>query len=135
MEQTAQVGLCDGDHDGETRAPQRADEPLTQGMGVRALWRRCEALEPQRADALIKVLRANALPVMEEETVAMLRRDRFTPLLQRPHCCGGRRRLDGEDTPRGVFHAPKHGEEAPGRRDHHTAVPGDDRLGMPILTR
>ena len=60
--------------------PQRADEPLAEGIRLRALGRGFEDPEPQVTNVLVEVLRENAIPVMEEETVAMVRRERFAQL-------------------------------------------------------
>jgi len=40
------------------------------------------------------------------------------------------RHIDVEDAPRRVFHEHKDVKEAKGRRDYHTEVARDDRLGM-----
>ena len=40
VEQHAQVVLSQRDHEIQALPPQRADEPLTQGVGLRTLWRR-----------------------------------------------------------------------------------------------
>ena len=79
---------------------------------------------------LVELRREDAIAIMEEEAIAMVRWDRFAQLLQ---CPGGRgmcRHIDMQDPACRVFHEHKHVEEAKGRRDHDTEVTGHDRLGM-----
>jgi hypothetical protein len=68
--------------------------------------------------------------VMNQETVAVVRRHRVTQLLQRP--LG--RRMSGhggmQDTVRGLFHHDKHIQEAKSGGDHHAEVARDDHLRM-----
>ncbi len=44
--------------------PQRADEPLAEGIGLRSPHRRLEHPQPQVVDALVKLLREDAIAVM-----------------------------------------------------------------------
>ena len=110
--------------------PQRADEPLAERIGLRTLRRRFEHPESQVAYALVELLREDAVAVMDEEAVGMVRWNRFAQLLQRPRGRGMRRHIGMEDAAGGMFHDHKHVEEAKGRRDHDTEVTRHDRLGM-----
>ena len=56
----AQVVLSQGDHEVQALPPQRADEPLAQGIGLRALRRRFEDPQPQMAHALVELLGEDA---------------------------------------------------------------------------
>ena len=56
MKQMPQVVLCEGNHEVETLAPQRADEPFAQSIGLGTLWRRFQDAQTQVAYALIKLL-------------------------------------------------------------------------------
>jgi len=119
-----------GNHAVQALPPERADEPLAERIGLGILGWSSQHLESQVVDTAVELCREDAIPVMEEETVAMVRRDRFAQLLQRPDRRGVRRDIDVEDAPRGVFHHDKHVEQAKGRRDHYTEVTGHDRPRM-----
>jgi hypothetical protein len=71
-------------HKVQTFPPQRADEPLAEGIGLRALRWRFEDSQAQVTNTLVKLRGENAVPVVQEKTVAMMRRDRFAQLLERP---------------------------------------------------
>src|SRR6516165_9693292 len=58
-----------GNHVIHTFPPQRADEPLAERIGLRSPHRRLEHPQPQVADALIKLLREEAIAVMQQESV------------------------------------------------------------------
>ena len=57
--------------------PQRADEPLAEGIGLRRPYRRLEHPQPQVADAWVKLMRKDTIAVMQQESVRMVRGDRF----------------------------------------------------------
>jgi hypothetical protein len=67
---------------------------------------------------------------MDEEAVAMISRDGFAELLERPVGRGMGRHMAVEYAARGVLHHHKDVEKAKGRRDHHTEITRHDRLGM-----
>src|SRR5262249_21685122 len=95
----------------------------------------------QVTDTLVKLRGENAVPVVQEKTVAMVSRNGFTQLLECPGGRGMRGHIHVEDTARGMFHQHKHVEETKGRRDHDAEVAGDDHLrivthkGAPALGR
>jgi hypothetical protein len=121
-----------GQRDHEVRAfpPQRAQEPLTERIGLGTPHRCFEDPETQVPHLLIKLLGEDAVSVMDEEAIAVVNRDGFTQLRQGP-CRGGMRgHIDVEDFSARVFHHHEHKEEAKGGRDHHPEVACDDRLHM-----
>ena len=56
--------------------PQRPQEPLTQGIGLRASHRGFEDPQPQVAHTLVELLGENTVPVMDEKAIGMVGRDR-----------------------------------------------------------
>ena len=127
--------MCgEGNEEVQTLPPQRADEPLAERIGLRCPHWRLEHPQSQVADALVELLRENAVAVMEQKAILMVSRDRFTELLQRPG--GGRVRCDiGMQHAAGrMFHQHKHVEQAKSCGDHHAEVTGDNRLGMYFRT-
>ena len=54
-------------------APERAHQSLTQCVRLRTLRGRFQDLQPQVTYALVESLRKDAIPVMEEEAVTMIR--------------------------------------------------------------
>ena len=76
--------LSHGYQEIEIFSPERPDEALTQGIRLRALWRGFQHCEPQVPDAVVEMGRENTIPIMDKEAVAVIRRDRFTQLLQCP---------------------------------------------------
>src|SRR5215471_5617875 len=130
MEQTPQVVLCQGKHEVQTLAPQCADEPFAEGVGLRSPHRCLEHPQPQVTYAMVKLGRENAVPVMQQKTVAMIGRNRFPELLEGPLRCGMGCNIDMEEAPGRVLHQDKHVEEAKGGRDHHTKVTSDNTLSM-----
>jgi hypothetical protein len=117
-------------HKVHTFPPQRADEPLAEGIGPGTLRWRFEDAQAQVTDMLVKLRGENAVPIMKEETVAMMRRDGFAQLLERPWGRGMCRHIAVEYAARGMFHQDKDVEHAKGGRDHDTEVTRDDRLRM-----
>ena len=63
---------------------QRADEPLADGVGLRALWRCFQDPQPQMAHLLIELWGEDAVPIMDQEAVGVVRWDRVAQLLQGP---------------------------------------------------
>ena len=118
------------DHQVQAFPPQRPDEPLAEGIGLGTLRWCFKDSQAQVTDMLVKLRGENAVPIMQEETVGVIRGDGFAQLLQCPlrrgMCC----HIGMEDAARGMFHDDKYIEEAKGGRDHDTEVARDDRLGM-----
>ena len=130
VEQASQVVFCERDDEIQALPPQRADEPFAEGVGLRSPHRCLEHPQPQVTYALVKLGRENAVPVMQQKTVAMIGRNRFPELLEGPLRCGMGCHIDMEEAPGRVLHQDKHVEEAKGGRDDHAEVTRDDRLGM-----
>jgi hypothetical protein len=57
--------------------PQRADEPLAERIGLRSPHRRLEHPQPQVAEALVKLLREDAIAIMKQASVGMVSGNRF----------------------------------------------------------
>jgi len=117
-------------HKVHTFLPQRAAEPLTEGIGLETLRWRFEDSRAYVTDILVKLRGENTIPVVQKKTVAMVRWERFAQLLKRPGGRGMRRHITVQDAPRRVFHNHKHIEETKGRGGHHVEVARDDHLGM-----
>jgi len=129
-EQSSHMVFRQGDDKVETFSPQRANEPFAEGIGLRSPHRRLEHPQPQVADALVKLLREDAIAVMDQEAVGMVSGNRFAQLLQGPRRCWMRRDIGMQDAARSMFHDDEHVEEAKGGCDHYAEVTGHDRLGM-----
>ena len=80
----SQVVFRQGDHEIHAFLPERAQQPLTQCVGLGTLGRRFENLEPQMADVLVELRGENAVAVMQQEVVAVVRWYGFAQLLERP---------------------------------------------------
>jgi hypothetical protein len=65
------------DHKVQTFPPQRADEPLAEGISLGALRWRFEDSQAQVTDMLVKLRGENAVPVMQKETVGVIRWEGF----------------------------------------------------------
>src|SRR5437016_13282335 len=96
-----QVVLGKRDYKIETFPPQRADEPLAERIGLRGPHRRLEHPQSQVAYVLVKLLREDAIAVMDKEAVATVRGNGFAQLLQGPRRCRMRRDIDMRDAARG----------------------------------
>src|SRR5262245_22351942 len=120
--------LCQWDHKVQTLASQRPDEAFTDRIRYRCPHRCPENFQTQMTDTLIESVRENAITVMDEEAVAMIRWDRFAQLLQSPLCRGMRRDVDMEQSAAGVFNDYKDVEHTEGCGDGDTEVAGHDRL-------
>lgn len=88
--------------------PQRAQQPLTQGIGPGTSERGFEDPQPQMAHTLVETLGENTVPVMEQKPVVIVRRDRCTQLLLCPWRAGMRRHVDVQDAACGMFDDHKH---------------------------
>jgi hypothetical protein len=119
-----------GDHKVHTLPPQRAQEPLTEGIGLGTPRRCFQDPETQVPHLLIELLGEDAVPVMDQEAVAVVSWDRFAQLLHRPVGCWVLGHMDMQDSAAGVFHHHKHIERLEGGCDHYAEITGDDRLGM-----
>ena len=118
------------DNEVQACAPQRADESLTECIGLGALGRRFEDPESKVLYAAVELRREDAIAIMEEKAIVMIRWDCFAQLLQGPGGGGMRGHIDVQNPACCMFHEHKHVEETTGRRDHHTEITGHDRLGM-----
>jgi len=119
-----------GNHVIQAFPPQRADEPLAERLGLRSPHRRLAHSQSQVADALVKLLREDAIAVVNQESVGMVSRNRFAELLESPRRGRMRRDMGMQDAARGMLHDDEHLEEPKGCCDHHTEITGHDGLGM-----
>src|ERR671922_967197 len=69
IQQTSQVVRCQRNHVIQTFPPKRADEPFTDGIGLRRPERCVQHPQPQVAYALVESRREDAVSVMDEEAV------------------------------------------------------------------
>jgi hypothetical protein len=126
-EDASQVAVRQGNQVIQAFPSQCANEPFTKGVCLRTSWWRFQHPQPEVVDRLVKLRGENAITVMDEEAIGMVRRDRFAQLLERPVCCGMRGHIGMEDPARRVFHDDKDLQEAKGRCHHHAEVTGNDR--------
>ena len=86
--------LAERDQNVQAFPPERAQEPLTQGVGLGTPHGGCEGPQPQVAYTLVELLGENGITVVDEEPVHVIRGDRFTQLLQGPWRGGMHSRAD-----------------------------------------
>ena len=118
------------DNEVQAFAPQRADESLTECIGLGALGRRFEDPESKVVYVLVKLLGENAVAVMQQEAVTMVRGDGFAQLPQGPGSGGMCGHIDVQNPACCMFQEHKHVEETKGRRDHDAEITGHDGPGM-----
>ena len=80
----SQVVFWQGEHEIHAFLPSRAQPPLTQCVGLGTLGRRFEDPESKMVDVLVELLGENAVAVMQQEVVVVIRWYGFAPLLERP---------------------------------------------------
>src|SRR5207249_1811752 len=114
----------------ETFSPQRANEPLAQGIRLRALWRRFENPKPQVAYALVKLGSEDAIAIMHQESVGVVSGNRFAKLQEGPRRGRFRRDIGMYDAARDMFHDDEDINQAKGCCHYDAEVACDDRLGM-----
>ena len=68
----------------QTFSPQCAQQPLTERIGLRTLGRRFEDPESKVVYALVELRGENAVAIMQQKAVAMVSRNGFAQLLERP---------------------------------------------------
>src|SRR5215813_11201751 len=122
--------LCQWDHQVQTLASQRPDEALTDRIRYGCPHWCLEDCEAQMTNALVESVRENAITVMDEEAIAVIRRYRFAQLLQGPLCRGMRRDVGMEQAAVGVLNDHKDVEHTKGCSDGDAEVTGHDRLRM-----
>src|SRR6266568_627741 len=110
--------------------PECAQQPLTHRIRLGTLRWRLQHAQAQVAYAPVQGLGENAVAVMDEEAVAVIRRYRFAQLLEGPLRRGMRRDVDMEQSATGVFNDHKDVEQTKRCSDHDAEITGHDRLGM-----
>lgn len=86
--------------------------------------------QAKMAYTLVERLGKNAVPIMDQEAIRVVRRYCFAQLLERPMRRGMCRCIDMQEPAGRVFHHDEHVKQAKGGRDDHTAITRDDRLRM-----
>ena len=129
-EDVSQVVRRQGNQVIQAFPPQCAQQPLAERVRLWTLGWSFQDPEPEVLYAAVKLRREDAIAIMEEEAIAMVRWERFAQLLQCPGGCGMCGHIDMQYPACRVFHEHKHVEEAKGRRHHDTEITGHDRLGM-----
>src|SRR6267142_6490908 len=130
VQDMAQVVRAQRDQNVQALPPERAQEPFTQGIRLGTAHRCFQDPETQMPHLLIELLGEHAVAVMDQETVAVINRDGFAKLLDRPLGRGVRRHIGMQDSAACVFHHHKHVERLEGGSDHDAEITGDNRLGM-----
>ena len=72
------------DHKVEAFPPERAQQSLAAGIRLRTLGWGFQHPQPQVSYALVELQGENAVPVKQQETIAVVRWDGFTQLLECP---------------------------------------------------
>ena len=67
---------------------ERTDDPFTEAVGLGTSRWRFEYTRSHVCNGLVELGRENAIAVMDEKTVAMVRGDGFSQLLECPRCSG-----------------------------------------------
>jgi hypothetical protein len=80
-EEAAHMGFCEGDYEIQTFAPDCPDDPFANRISLRRLRWRFQYLQPQVLYMLIEILGEARAAVMNEQSVGMVRGNRFTQLL------------------------------------------------------
>jgi hypothetical protein len=80
-EEAAHMGCGEGDYAIQTFAPDCPDDPFANRISLRRLRWRLQYLQPQVLYMLIEILGEARAAVMNEQSVGMVRGNRFTQLL------------------------------------------------------
>jgi hypothetical protein len=107
LEKTSQVMLGERNHEVHTLAAQRAQQALAKRIRLGTQWWGFQDPQPQVAYALVEFLAEDRIAVMDQETIAVVRRHRFAQLLERPPRGGMCGDVGMQDTAGGVFHHDK----------------------------
>jgi len=126
----AEMELCQRNHHVQACLPECSQYPFAEGIGLRPLRWCFEYPQAQMAYLLIELLREDAIAVMEQEAVAVVRWDRFAQLLERPLRWRMRGHIDVQPSAAGVCDDDKDVEETKGRGDHDPEVTGHHTPGM-----
>ena len=110
--------------------PQCANEPLAQGVRLGTAHRGFEHSQTQMAYTLVERSGKDAVPIVDQEAIRVVRRYRFAQLLKRPMRRGICSCIDMQDPAGRVFHHDKHVKQAKDGCDHDTEITCNDRPGM-----
>jgi hypothetical protein len=66
------VALVQRDHEIKTLAPNRADQPLAERVGLRRPHRRSEDCQSHRGNSAINALRVNAVVIVHYESMRLI---------------------------------------------------------------
>jgi hypothetical protein len=124
------VVLGEGDQKVQALPPERAQQSLAESIRLGTSHWSFEGSHSQVAYTPVELLGEDRIAIMDEETVRLIRWDRFTQLLERPLSRGMRGRVGMQNPTSRVFHDHKDVEQPKGRRHHHTEIAGNDRLRM-----
>lgn len=84
VQDVVQVVFRQWNHEAQAFPPQRAHEALAQRIGLRTPDGDFEHLQSEVAYTLSKLLGEDVIPVMDQETIAVMNRNGFAQLLHRP---------------------------------------------------
>jgi hypothetical protein len=93
------------------------------------------------ATGVIDICRKDGVPVVDQEAIRSLARERFAKLLQRPFRARMTRHIAMQDAPRAHVEDHQHIQQLELRRHRHHEIAGDDRIRMvphechPVLRR
>jgi hypothetical protein len=75
------MALRQWDHEVKAFPAERADDTLTEAVGLRTSWRCPEYSQSQVSNRFIELRRKNAIAIVDEKPVAVIRWDGFSKLL------------------------------------------------------
>ena len=122
--------LGERNHEIQTFSPECPQESLADGVPLRALRRYLQDPQPQVSDMLIELLGKDRIPVVDEEPIGVVWRNRVPWLLKGPERCGVRGHIDMQQSAAGMVNDDEHIKAAERGGDDDTEVAGDHRVGM-----
>src|SRR5450631_3868400 len=84
LQEGPEMGFSQGNQPIEALSASGPDEPFANRVGRRTSRRRFQYFDPEFRDRLVEVCGKNAIAIMQQVFVPLLRSNRLTQLLQRP---------------------------------------------------
>jgi hypothetical protein len=125
-----QVVLTEGDQIIETLPAERPEQPFTIAIRQGGLAWCPEDADTHRGHGCVQPGRVNAVPIVEDEPMAMRFRQDLPELLEGLRGGGMRRNVDVQQTPAPHLERHKDVQDAERRGHHDTEVAGHERLRL-----
>ena len=84
----SQVSFAERNHEVQAFAPHCTDQSFTIGIGLRCSDRRSQDFQTQILYGLIHFFGEDAVPIMDQEAIAVIAWNGFSEPLCSPFCCG-----------------------------------------------